>query len=238
MRGPSDKYMENFNLLAADKGFSPFAVENAENFVYNPTDFSASPLAQIVRTNNNFLSHGYVRGLNDMALREETKCLVLMLIFYHDAQWDLAQLRSFKILFQLDPNITNADMMTSLLSHQILREALYAEDLSHAAEILRNESSHLHFHQIEQVFEEVGSRGPVTSWVFLLKHILSPDFQKSNSHPTTTLYLGREADIEVDHRIHSFRHAQEHLRTAEQLLCTLQSGHRRCLVDVCSRTPL
>ncbi|KAI8845030.1 hypothetical protein BJ741DRAFT_586675 [Chytriomyces cf. hyalinus JEL632] len=188
MRGPSDKYMETFNLLAADKRFSPFAVENAENFVYNPTDFSASPLAQIVRTNNNFLSHGFVQGLTDMALREETKSLVRMLIFYHGAQWDPAQLQSFKILFQLDPNITNADMMTSLLSHQTLREALYAEDLAQAAEILHNESSHLYFHQIEQVFEEVGTRGPVTSWVFLLKHILSPDFQKSNSHLVSECY--------------------------------------------------
>ncbi|KAJ3402643.1 hypothetical protein HDU80_004908 [Chytriomyces hyalinus] len=182
IRGPSDKHMETFNLLAADKRFSPFAAENAGHFVYNPTVFSASPFAQIVRINNNFLSHEFVQVLTEMALRKGTKCLVRMLIFCHGAQWDPAQLQSFKILFQLDPNITNADMMTSLLSHQTLREALYAEDLSQAAEILHNEFSHLHFHQIEQVFEEVGYRGPETCWVFLLKHILSPDFQKSNSH--------------------------------------------------------
>ncbi|KAI8830233.1 hypothetical protein BJ741DRAFT_620886 [Chytriomyces cf. hyalinus JEL632] len=210
-----EKHARILALFGADKRFQPFDTWNIDGFIDSASGFATSPFVKLIRTDSRFFLPRFLKRLAERAFIARDTDYMRTLLSCPCIQSDLFSQPRIAEFFNLDPDMSTAELMISICRLQILHEAIYLEDDELLAEMLQSNVPSL-FH----LEELLGCAHSVKSWTILLRCILSIE----SRDPSTKYYLLLMSVLESPNEPISFENLANLLQwTSRQRLFSVRS---------------
>ncbi|KAJ3232576.1 hypothetical protein HDU78_006980 [Chytriomyces hyalinus] len=210
-----EKHARVLALFGADKRFQPYDTWNIDGHIDSASRFASSPFAKLIRTDSRFFAPSFLKQLAERAFIDGHIDYMRALLSCPCIQSDLFSQPRIAEFFNLDPDMSTAELMSSIYRLQILHEAIYLEDDDLLAEMLQ--SNVLPLYHLEELLEFAHS---VKSWTILLRCILSIE----SRDPSTKYYLLLKSVLESPNEPISFENLANLLQwTSHQRLFSVRS---------------